>query len=408
VSETLEEFAARARAWLEANAAPRPASHELRWGEGSDRVALFRDLTPDEELAHVDELRVWQRRKFDAGFGAIAWPARYGGDARPPAYESAFRRIESSFATPTINETVSISLEIVAPTILALGDEAQREHWIRRLRRGDALGCQMFSEPGAGSDLGSIGLRAAREADGGWVLDGQKVWTSGAHLCDVGYVVARTKRGVAKHEAFTAFLVPLDADGITIRPIRQMTGGANFNEVFFDGLRLPETARLGEVGGGWAAMMATLGFERASAARGGGGTGPDLFGRLLLEARRGGRGAEPAVRQAIAGLYVSNRVRSWAGRRAATNTRARGIPGPEGSIVKLALTDALQETSAVASLLLGPRLAVDTGGWGTFAWSEFVCGVPGLRIGGGTDEIQKNTIAERVLGLPREPKEEAS
>jgi len=402
----VEQYAEQARAWLEANAEPRPPSRDLRWGEGSDQVALFRDLSPAEEEAQVEQLRAWQRRKFDAGYGAIAWPVEHGGAGLPRAHELAFRRLETSFLTPAINEAVSISLEIVAPTILTLGSDEQRARWIGPLRRGDAMACQMFSEPGAGSDLGAIALRAEEEG-GEWVLDGQKVWTSGAHLCDVAYVIACTARGVAKREAFTAFLVPLDAPGITVRPIRQMTGGANFNEVFFDGVRVPDGARMGEVGSGWKAMMTTLGFERAAAARGGGGTGPDLFGRLVLLARHSGRGADANVRQAVAGLYVSNRVRSWTARRAAANSRARGVPGPEGSISKLALTNALQDTGAVASLLLGPSLVADTGGWGTFAWSEFVCGVPGLRIGGGTDEIQRNTIAERVLGLPREPEEVA-
>jgi alkylation response protein AidB-like acyl-CoA dehydrogenase len=405
---TVEQFAAEGRAWLEANAEPRPASRDLRWGEGSDQVALFRDLTPQEEEAQVDALRAWQRRKFDAGYGAIAWPVEHGGAGFSRAHELAFRRLETSFLTPQISEAVSISLEIVAPTILTLGSDEQRARWIGPLRRGDAMACQMFSEPGAGSDLGSIALRAERDGDE-WVLDGQKVWTSGAHLCDVAYVIARTAaRGVAKREAFTAFLVPLDAAGIGVRPIRQMTGGSNFNEAFFDGVRVPDSARMGEVGSGWGAMMTTLGFERAAAARGGGGTGPDLFGRLLLLARHSGRGADANVRQAIADLYVKNRVRSWTARRAAANSKARGVPGPEGSISKLAMTNAMRDTTEVASLLLGPTLVADTGGWGTFAWSEFVCGVPGLRIGGGTDEIQRNTIAERVLGLPREPQEVAT
>jgi alkylation response protein AidB-like acyl-CoA dehydrogenase len=399
----LEEYLETAAQWLRAHAEKRPPSGSLSWGQGSDRVALFRDNTPEQERAEVDRLLDWQRTKFDAGYGAIGWPVEYGGAGLPKAYEYAFRTLEAGFAVPPIAEVVSISLEIEAPTILALGTEAQKQRWIKPLRRGDALCCQLFSEPGAGSDLGSIAMRAVRDGDD-WVLDGQKVWTSGAHLAQLGYVICRTDKSAPRQQAFTAFLVPLDTPGVDIRPLRQMTGGSNFNEVFFDGVRIPDAARVGEVGTGWSAMMTTLGFERASAARGGGGSGPDIFGRLVLAAKHRDRLGDPLVRQALANLYARNRMRSWTARRASARARATGVPGPEGSLSKLALTHALRDSGDVASMLIGPAMVADTGEWGTYAWSELVCGTPGLRLGGGTDEIQKNTIAERALGLPREPR----
>ncbi|MGW6458330.1 acyl-CoA dehydrogenase family protein [Streptomyces sp. NPDC055078] len=400
---SLEEYLEAAGAWLRAHAEPRGTSGELEWGKGPDGVFLFRDTSPEEDQAGIDALKRWQRTKFDAGYGAIGWPVEYGGAGLPRAYEEGFRRLEAGFAIPAVADLVSISLEIEAPTILTLGTEEQKRRWLRPLRRGDLLCCQMFSEPGAGSDLGSISLRAERDGEE-WVLNGQKVWTSGAQHADLGIVICRTSKDAPRQEAFTAFVAPLDAPGVSVLPLRQMTGGTNFNEVFFDDVRIPDSARLGEVGSGWSAMMTTLGFERAAAARGGGGGGPDLFGRLVLTARRLGRLEDPLVRQALADLYARNRMRSWTAKRAAAGARATGAPGPEGSLSKLALTQSLQRASEIATRLLGPAMVADTGEWGTYAWSELACGVPGLRLGGGTDEIQKNTIAERALGLPREPR----
>jgi alkylation response protein AidB-like acyl-CoA dehydrogenase len=261
--------------------------------------------------------------------------------------------------------------------------------------------CQLFSEPGAGSDLGSIALRATRDGDD-WVLNGQKVWTSGAQFADVGYLIARTDPDAPRQQAFTAFLVPMSAPGVQVRPLRQLTGGTSFNEVFFDQVRVADSTRLGPVGGGWAAMMTTLGFERSNVADGLGFGGSELVDRLVLTARHLGRDTDPVVRQRIAELYARNRMRNWLGDDILAKIQAGGVPGPEGSLLKLAYTRELQDAGDLAGLLLGPSIVADTGAWGTFAWAAFVSGVPGLRLGGGTDEIQKNTIAERVLGLPRE------
>jgi len=399
---TLDEFLSAAREWLIANVPSRPPRGRLVWGKGTDKVSLFRDSSPEQERAQLDEVLAWQRTKFDAGYGAISYPVEYGGAGLPRSYDSAFRRLERGFAIPPVADAASISLEIEAPSILELGTDEQKRRWLAPMRRGDLLCCQLFSEPGAGSDLGSIALRAVRDGDD-WVLDGQKVWTSGAQFAHLGYAICRTDRDADRRSAFTAIVVPMDAPGVTVRPLRQMTGGACFNEVFFDGVRVPDANRVGEVGSGWHAMMVTLAFERASAAEGGGGAGPDLLGRLIMTAQHQGLAGEPQVRQALADLYARNRMRSWTGQRAAAKARA-GVPGPEGSISKLTMTRWLQSVSDLATTMLGPSLVADTGEWGTYAWSELVCTIPGVRLGGGTDEIQKNTIAERALGLPREPR----
>jgi alkylation response protein AidB-like acyl-CoA dehydrogenase len=398
----LHEYLAAAEAWLLNITQRRPQRGELSWGEGSDRVSLFRDSTPAEDRASLDAARAWQRLKFDAGYGAIGWPAEYGGGGLPAAYQAAFSRLEKSFDTPAPVEVFTISLDIEAPTILTLGSAEQKQRWVRSLRRCDEICCQLWSEPGAGSDLGSISTSAVRDGDD-WVIDGQKVWTTGAQFADVGYLICRTDTMAPRQQAFTAFLVPMDAPGVEVRPLRQMTGGASFNEVFFTGVRVPEAARLGAVGAGWQAMMTTLGFERATAGSSSQGRG-DVLGRIVMTARHYGRLSDPLVRQAIAHLHATKQMRKLTEQRAAARMRAGGVPGSEGSISKISMTRWLQDAGDVMTTILGPALIADTGEWGTFAWAEQILGTPGARLGGGTDEIQKNVIAERALGLPREPR----
>ena len=264
------------------------------------------------------------------------------------------------------------------------------------LRRTDEMWCQLFSEPGAGSDLARLACRAERDGDE-WVIRGQKVWTSGAQFADWGYLLARTDPDVPKHRGLTAFLVPMRAPGVEVRPLRQMTGGSSFNEVFFDALRVNDDLRLGGVGDGWRVAMTTLGFERVA-------TG-DSDTRGVLER---GSGCWPS---ALAPHATRSYVSGWPGctRPSCSSTgrtivptpalRSGQTPGPEGSIRKLAWSRSLLEASEVVSMLLGPWLVADSGEWGMFAWSEFVTGAPGSRIAGGSDEVQRNIMGERVLGL---------
>ena len=273
----LATFRATATAWLDANAARRDP--HLRWGEGSDDVAVFGSVGQDEAQA-VGEALDWQRRKADAGYGSISWAVELGGAGLDPTFEAAFRRLERGYATPS-HEAVGISLDIEAPTIRALGSPAQKARWLPPLRRGDALCCQLFSEPGAGSDLASLATTAAREGDG-WRIDGQKVWSTGARFADLGYLIARTSPGAPRQQAYTAFVVEMDRPGIDVRPLRQMTGGSSFNEVFLTDVRVPDEHRLGDVGDGWRAAMTTLGFERVAGAGSVGGGTSRLFDRLVL------------------------------------------------------------------------------------------------------------------------------
>jgi alkylation response protein AidB-like acyl-CoA dehydrogenase len=407
-SEDLETFRKRARAWLLDNAEPRPdeSTPTRRWGEGSDDVAVFHDLTDEEEAELLDRAMSWQRRRFDAGFGALTWPEAHGGAGLPPAYERAFEVEEADFVTPAHHETFSVTLRLVAPTIAAFGTPDQQQRFIPRFLRTSELCCQLFSEPAAGSDLAAVQTRAERDGDE-WVITGQKVWSSGARFAAWGEIICRTDPSVPKHKGQTAFLVPMDAPGVTVVPIRQMTGGASFNEVFLDEVRVPDDLRLGGVGEGWKVALTTLGFERSASGSGGGdqAVGGSWEQVRALAGWLGVTG-DPVVRQRLAALYELDRVRHAHALR--TTALARngdgGAPGPEGSIGKLLWTTWLTRVSDVVSTMLGPRLTADTGEWGTYAWGQHVLGAPGYRIAGGSDEIQRNIVGERVLGLPSEPR----
>ena len=228
------------------------------------------------------------------------------------------------------------------------------------------------------------------------------MWTSGAHYSDVGLLLARTSPG-PRHRNLTAYLVDMAAPGVEVRPLRQMTGGAAFNEVFLSGVTIPGDHRLGEVDGGWTVALTTLMHERNSVGGAGGGAGILSTARLVATARQFGLDGDPAVRQALASVYSRLAVARYTRLRSEVRRRSGMAPGPEGSIAKLAHSQNLAAVADLMARLLGPRLVADGGEWGTWAWHEFVLGVPGFRLGGGTDEIQRNILAERVLGLPREP-----
>jgi alkylation response protein AidB-like acyl-CoA dehydrogenase len=260
----------------------------------------------------------------------------------------------------------------------------------------------LFSEPIAGSDLAGIQTRAVRDGDE-WVLTGQKVWTSGAHYSDIGEIITRTSPDKPKHKGLTMFLIDMHGPGVEVRPLRQMTGGASFNEVFLNEVRVHDSHRLGDVDEGWTVALTTLMNERASIGGGGVGSGSTGASRLIETARRLGVASDPIVRQRVADLYVQSTVARYNNLRAMAKIRAGQLPGPEMSIAKLSLTMNMRRTAELIAEILGPRLVADTGEWGTYAWSEYVLGVPGIRIAGGTDEVMRNIIGERVLGLPKEP-----
>jgi alkylation response protein AidB-like acyl-CoA dehydrogenase len=404
VAPSVEEFRGEAVAWLRSRGLPERRDDgptDPDWGTGSDNVAVFHDLSHDEELELIRRLADWQRTRFEAGFGAITWPTEYGGRGLSPAHADAYAEEELRFETPSTHELVAVTVGLVAPTIRLFGTPAQRERFVRPFLTASELACQLFSEPGAGSDLANLGTRAVRDGDD-WVVTGQKVWTSGAQYAQWGELIARTDAGVPKHQGMTAFLVPLDAPGVTVRPLRQMSGGSSFNEVFLDEVRIPDAYRLGEVGQGWKVALTTLGFERGHSGRRSHVGG---HWRQAVElARWAGADKDPVLRQQLADVVIAGRLAEIATVRDEQAAADGAPPGAIGSMRKLRWVTRMTAMSDFVREVLGPRLVVDTGEWGTFAWSEQVLGAPGYRIAGGSDEIQRNIIGERVLGLPAEPR----
>ncbi len=400
---TLEDFRGEVEAFLDAHAAPRPAATEFVWGEGDDDVALFEEIDREEEARQVDAGKEWLATRARAGLHWIAGPTELGGRGLSRAHEQLYRSLESRYEVPA-QSFFGIGFGMVAPTILAHG-QPETLAYLPRMYGGELVGCQLFSEPGAGSDLAGLTTRAERDGDE-WIVSGQKVWTSGAHYSDIGEIICRTDPELPKHQGLTGFVVDMHAPGVEVRPLRQMTGGAAFNEVFFDEVRVPDSHRLGDVNQGWVVALTTLMNERASiggGGSGGGGMGLASATRLTEMMRHFGRDQDPVLRDELARLYTGYQVAKFTNLRASARLKAGGTPGPELSIGKLALTGNLTATAEFVAKVLGPRVQADTGEWGTWAWATFICGTPGMRIAGGSDETLRNIIGERVLGLPKEP-----
>jgi alkylation response protein AidB-like acyl-CoA dehydrogenase len=393
----LADFEREVRGWLANQDLPRRQRSAARegeaaeWGAGVADYSVFDDDTDEQMRARIEAARNWQRRKFDAGYVSLDWD---------PARQRRFNELQAEYEVPWAGELPIVSVALIAPTIAAVGTEAQQGELVTPLLRMDTLACQLFSEPDAGSDL--AGIRTAARADGEeWLVSGQKVWTSGARFADWGLAIARTDPESQRHRGLTAFLIPLDAAGVDVRPIRQITGGSSFNEVFLDEVRIPDTLRIGEVGAGWAVAMKVLSFERDHSS-GAGHTVGGQFSDVLAAARHTGAVADPAIRDALADLYVHAQVEKLTNARVAAKARAGRPPGPEGSISKLLWTQNMTRVGEVARRVIGAGLIADSGEWGTFAWTAHLLGAPGYRIAGGTDEIQRSIIGERVLGLPRD------
>jgi alkylation response protein AidB-like acyl-CoA dehydrogenase len=397
---TPDQFEAEARAFLDANA-ERRSDEAFVWGQGSANVSLFPERTPAQQAADMAAARAWALAVFEAGFGWITGPVELGGRGLTSEYQRIWSRVGAEYLTPSLS-IYGIGLGMVAPTILAHATPEVKEAYLLKMWRGDIVGCQLFSEPSSGSDLASLQTRAVRDGDE-WVINGQKVWTSGAQFSDIGEIICRTDPDQPKHRGLTGFVVDMHAPGVEVRPLRQMTGGASFNEVFFTDVRVPDSHRLGEVNGGWTVALTTLMNERAAIGGGGGGVGPSMSTRLIEVARAMGKNTDPLVRQQLAEILINDRVAGYTNRRAMAKIAQGQLPGPEMSMGKLSLTANMVRTYEALSSILGPKLVVDTGEWGTYAWTQYLLGVPGMRIAGGSDEVLRNIIGERVLGLPKDP-----
>ena len=395
---SLDEFTAQGEAFLDANASRKVVEEKFVWGNGSDVVGMFEEKDRNDELKDLKRACEWRAKKFDAGFGWISGPKAFGGRELPHAYQRAFDSLEGRFQVPN-QSYFTIGLGMVAPTIAVHASQAAKEKYVAQMFRGDIVGCQLFSEPGAGSDLASLQTKAEKDGDV-WVITGQKVWTSGAHYSDIGEVIARTDPDLPKHKGLTGFIVDMRDPAVEIRPLRQMTGGASFNEVFFNELRVPDDHRLGDVNNGWNVALTTLMNERAAIGAGGGGGG--LLTRAIEMTRHFGLSDDPVTRQMLADVAIHQRVAGYNNQRAMDKIKAGGLPGPEMSIAKLAGTMNTRRLSDFVSHVLGAKMVADSGEWGTYAWSQLVVGAPGASIAGGSDEVMRNIVGERVLGLPKD------
>lgn len=392
--ESLETFTQRAISWLEGAAVPRRPGRD-----SSGSVSVFPEWERPESAHWVDDARRWLTARHDAGFSGITLSREHGGGGLSARHQDAFEEVESGFETPP-SEIWGIGHHMVLPAIDRFGTEEQRQRFIRPGLRGELIFCQLFSEPDAGSDLAGLRTPATRDGDH-WIVNGQKVWTSVAHVADYGMLLCRTDPDAPKHRGITCLLLPLRQPGVTVRPIRQITGGSAFNEVFFDNVTVPDELRLGDVGEGWAITLATLNVERGSLSMSGPHADPD---RLIALARERRLTTSPVVRQALADVAIRKRLIELTVERMHANDRSGRDPGPLASILKLMGTELLRALGQTAAAILGPSLVADTGAWGTYAWHRHILETAGLRIGGGTDEIQRNVLAEAVLGLPREAK----
>jgi alkylation response protein AidB-like acyl-CoA dehydrogenase len=396
--DAMIEFARRVRAFFDTHA-PR-ATKRAGWGDGPDAVVAA-GLAPGRDGPDVvAAARAFQRALFDAGLAWLTGPCAYGGAELGPDHVRAYRAVAAEYDAPDTS-CLLIGQHIVAPAIAGFGTDDQKRRWLRDLFRGDIIGCQMFSEPDAGSDLASLRTRAVRDGDG-WRITGQKVWSSGAHHADVGEVLARTDDDASlRHAGLTMFLMDMTSPGVTVKPLRQMNGNAHFNEVFLDDVRAPADALLGERGGGWAVANASLTSERDIPTEEL-GLFLDPTGRYIEMASAVGCERDAVHRQHLAAAYTHDRIGKLLPSRLASATDAVAAVAP--SLVKLRASKALWELTQSASAMCGAALTADTGEWGRYAWTGMVLGVHSQRIAGGTDEIQHNIIGERGLGLPREPK----
>jgi len=381
-----EAFRQRARSWL---AAHRPARTE--------RVP-HDDRSLAEEFALLLD---WQRRLHAAGFVGLLWPREYGGHGAPPAQQAILNEELARAGAPQLINRVGINN--AGPTIIAHGTEAQKRRWLPPILSGDEIWCQLFSEPNAGSDLAAVRTRA-EPAPGGFRVSGQKVWTSYAQFSKWAILLARTDASGTKHQGLTYFVFDMQGPGVTIRPLKQVTGSTEFSEVFLDGAFVPDDAVMGRVGDGWTIAMHTLAHER--------GTGfafkEQVLQRIDVEglcrlARERGLSEEPTVRQSIAAGWIDVEIMRLMNCRTLTRLEQGLEPGPESSLVKLfwaSLTQRLHQLALEiegphAQLMAGPR-SVEDGRWQqAFLWSRVGA------IAGGTSEVQANIIAQRLLGLPR-------
>jgi alkylation response protein AidB-like acyl-CoA dehydrogenase len=373
------EYREKVRSWLEAHkreAPPRSGS--------------------SEDTAYIDSRRAWQRKLAEAGLAGVTWPKEYDGQGLGPIEQVTVNQEISRAQVPGILDVIGIGM--LGPTIIAHGSEEQKSRYLGPMLHGDEVWCQLFSEPAAGSDLAAIQTRARHDGDGSWTLNGQKVWTTNAQFASFGLLLARTDPDVPKHKGLTMFIVPMDAEGVTVRGLRQISGEAEFNEVFFDDVKVDGDAVVGGVGNGWGTALTVLMFERLTI-----GFGSETFGSpARLTATVAGDPAARAdsdIRQRLGEVLTELLAVRFNGYRALTMLQRGQIPGPQAGLAKVTMVNAAIAATDLGADIVGPD-ALDADS----EWSYLISFLPGLKSAGGTEQILRNTVGERVLGLPPEPR----
>ena len=375
-SESEAAFRAEATAFLDEHA--------------PDPYAMYGD--DPLQASHLEEHRAWQRTLHAHGFAGLTWPKAYGGRGLGPVeqiiwnQELARRGLGLSMFMP--------GLAMAGPTLIAHGSEEQKQRYLAPLLRGDEVWCQLFSEPGAGSDLAGVACRAERDGEA-WVIDGQKTWSSGAEHADFGILLCRTDPTVPKHEGITYFLLPMKSPGVEVRPIRQMNDGDHFADTFLSGVRVADACRLGPVNGGWACAMTTLLNERM----GMGGMASFRFDDLAELARSHRERLDPVTRDDLVKVWGWGKTLELLNARIVTKLGMGVLPDAESSVMKLAIARLMSEAADLGLRIQGPEALRRHGSW----QNQFLF-APAMHVAGGTDEIQKNVAAERTLGMPKEPR----
>jgi len=374
------------RAWLKVNM-PKKSSHSVR--------------TSESAAAYHQYLKDWQRKLFDGGYAGIAWPKEFGGRGATFIEQAIFQEELALADAPELGGTIGLGL--VGPTIIAVGTEAQKQRYLPGMLSGDEIWCQGFSEPNAGSDLASLETKALPDGDH-FVVNGQKIWTSYAHIADLCMLVVRTDTTAPKHKGITCLLVDMKSPGISVRPLKMMSGDSAFNEMFFSNVRVPAERVLGKVNEGWNVAITALSNERANL-----GSGLYIAFKRNLDAvveqarklRRHGKPVieDPVIRQKLAQAFVDLEVFRLNTTRALSNLSKRGTPGPEGSIQKLYWSELNQRNAQIAMEVLGPYGQLTDFDSGRWTYNYLRC--RGNTIEAGTSEVQRNIVAQRVLGLPR-------
>jgi acyl-CoA dehydrogenase len=384
------EFRAKARAFLEKNL------------KRLDPNAAGGDEFERETRDDIARAKAWQATKFDAGWAVLTWPKEFGGQGLGRLENVIFNQEEAKYALPPA--IYGIGHGMLGPTIMAHGSQAQKDRFVKEMARGQVVWCQLFSEPAAGSDLAGLRTTAVRDGND-WIINGSKIWSTGAHYCDWGMIVTRHDPNVPKHDGLTYFIIDMHSPGVECRQIKQINGGSGFNEVFFTNVRVPDSQRLGGVGEGWKVAITTLMNERVSIGAGqGAGRVKDLF-RLAKKVKRNGKPAiqDSAVRQKLADFYITSKGLQYTGYRTLSAISRGATPGPEGSIGKAVGAPLSQQMALFASEMQGAAGGLlDANAAPDASWMEGYLASPGIRIAGGTDEVLRNIIAERVLGLPAE------